>query len=526
MPELSTVAPEIAEVIQPHLEFPPQEPAEEVALSDGTVLAVGAVADGQFVKRVGTGLAGASLPPTTSVTTADGAALHVGTITDNQVLKRSGTELVSIPLPPTTSVVAGGTELALGAVSDGQFVKRQGSALVGTAAPSSNAVTTSDGVSLTIGTVADGQLLQRSSSSLVGVAAPPASSLKSGTDTLTVGASADGQYLKRTGSTVVGAALPAPTSLAISDGTVLPLGALADGQVLARSGANIVGVAAPSGGGSGSWTPANLTPDFWWACDQVNMVSGSLDRWLNQGSTGANYDLILKEGDARATFDSSQTGGAIFNGGTRYLPVTQIANDWHFLDAAQQPVTILVTYWCTEAAGGSNGGLILNTNDIDSGQVGMFLMCNGNASYWADGGSGYVQGIAYATSQGAGGQWVSKLEHYTLRRTADEALKPQMLAVRKISNIQVDWPGGNIPQTNSADVALWRNGMPVLYSAPKLTGSAGVPARFLHVGGGSNGTAMANTMRIHEIVIVKRALPDRDLTKYGEWAHSHWGATA
>jgi hypothetical protein len=104
--------------------------------SGPTDLTVGAVADGQYLKRVGSTLVGAAAGLTvkeeggtlsTAVTSID----FVG----GEVTATGTTEVtVTIPVPTSLHETSGPTDLSIGSVADGLYLKRSGSTIIGAAA--------------------------------------------------------------------------------------------------------------------------------------------------------------------------------------------------------------------------------------------------------------------------------------------------------------------------------------------------------------------------------------------------------
>ena len=88
--------------------------------ADGTILDVNVIADGQFLKRVGTTVVGASSSAgPASQLDADGTTLDVNVITDGQFLKRVGTTVVSAV--PTLSLTTVEKDLGSTAQYSGRF---------------------------------------------------------------------------------------------------------------------------------------------------------------------------------------------------------------------------------------------------------------------------------------------------------------------------------------------------------------------------------------------------------------------
>lgn len=140
-----------------------------------TEMALGAVADGKYLKRSGSAIVGGD-PGDMSKATYD--ADDDGAVDMAEGLKE----------------ISGPTELALGSVADGQYLKRSGSSIVGDTPAGSGDMTkavydTNDDGSVNeadIATIAQG--LEETG----------------GPTDLAMGAVADGQYLKRSGSSIVG----------------------------------------------------------------------------------------------------------------------------------------------------------------------------------------------------------------------------------------------------------------------------------------------------------------------------------
>jgi acetylornithine deacetylase/succinyl-diaminopimelate desuccinylase-like protein len=299
--------------------------------SGPTTLTVGAVADGQFLRRSGTSIVGDTPPVLTHKDTHKSGGSDAFTSSDllEAVVRR-------------LQESSGPTILTLGAVSDGQFLKRSGIGIVGDTPPvlahksthitgGSDAFTSSDlleavvkrlqessgPTTLTVGSVSDGQFLRRSGTSLVGDT-PPVLAHKSthtiggsdaftssdlleavvkrlqesgGPTNLTLGSVSDGQFLRRSGTSIIGATPPvlahrdthksggsdAFTSSDLLEAVVkrlqessgptnLTLGAVSDGQFLKRSGTNIVGDTPPvlahkdthTSGGSDAFASSDL----------------------------------------------------------------------------------------------------------------------------------------------------------------------------------------------------------------------------------------------------------------------------
>jgi hypothetical protein len=333
--------------------------------SGPTILTLGAVSDGQFLKRSGIGIVGDTPPvlahKSTHITGGSDAftssdlleavvkrlqessgptTLTVGSVSDGQFLRRSGTSLVG-DTPPvlahkSTHTIGGSdaftssdlleavvkrlqesggpTNLTLGSVSDGQFLRRSGTSIIGATPPvlahrdthksgGSDAFTSSDlleavvkrlqessgPTNLTLGAVSDGQFLKRSGTNIVGDSGAHKDTHKSGGSdaftssdlleavvkrlqessgptNLTLGAVSDGQFLKRSGTNIVGDTPPvlahkdthtsggsdafassdlleaAVKRLQESEGpTILTLGTVSSNQLLVRSGTSLVG---------------------------------------------------------------------------------------------------------------------------------------------------------------------------------------------------------------------------------------------------------------------------------------------
>lgn len=72
-----------------------QDPAEQIKETSGpTTLDIGAISDGQFIKRNGTNVVGSAIPAASQIT--DGTTTHsISTISDGEYLKRNGSNIVS-----------------------------------------------------------------------------------------------------------------------------------------------------------------------------------------------------------------------------------------------------------------------------------------------------------------------------------------------------------------------------------------------------------------------------------------------
>jgi hypothetical protein len=331
--------------------------------SGPTVLTLGAVADGQLLKRSGADIVGTTVVPlhkdthksggTDAFTSADileavgkrlqetsgPTVLTLGAVADGQLLKRSGTDIVGtlvVPLHKDTHKVGGTdafastdildatvrhlqestgpTTLDVGAIADGQLLKRSGAFIVGTLTlplhkdthkvGGSDAFVSTDLIdaavhhiqesagptTLDVGAIADGQFLRRSGTSIIGTSTlllHKDTHKSGGTDaftstdileaivkrlqesggptTLTLGSIPDGNLLIRSGGTIIGTTtLPLHKDTHKSGGTdaftsadileaivkrlqesggptTLTMGAVVDGQLLRRSGTSIVG---------------------------------------------------------------------------------------------------------------------------------------------------------------------------------------------------------------------------------------------------------------------------------------------
>jgi hypothetical protein len=243
--------------------------------SGPTTLALGAVSDGQFLKRSGTNIVGDTPPVLAHKSTHITGGSDAFTSSDllEAIVKR-------------LQESSGPTTLTLGSVSDGQFLRRSGTSLVGDT-PSvsahkdthksggSDAFTSSDLLEAVV------KRLQESS----------------GPTTLTLGSVSDGQFLKRSGTNIVGdtpsgggphkdthksGGTDAFTSsdlleavvkrLQESSGpTTLTLGSVSDGQFLKRSGTTIVGDT-PSGGGAHKDTHKSGGSDAFTSSDLLEAV--------------------------------------------------------------------------------------------------------------------------------------------------------------------------------------------------------------------------------------------------------------
>jgi hypothetical protein len=203
-------------------------PAVKAISTGSQALAIGNITNGQFLQRSGNTIVGASAssgsyaggdldgtypnPAVKAITTTDGPrSLEIGDIADGEFLKRSGSTIIGATISvsndaggdldgtyPDPSVVAitttaGSQTLAIGNIADGEYLKRSGNTIIGAASSVSTdaggdldgsypdpiviAITTTSGSqSLEIGNITNGQFLQRSGNTIVGASASATSS--------------------------------------------------------------------------------------------------------------------------------------------------------------------------------------------------------------------------------------------------------------------------------------------------------------------------------------------------------------
>lgn len=111
--------------------------AEALKEAGGDDLLMGAVADGEFLKRDGDEIVGATgaVAPAEQLD-ANGTILDVNVIADGEYLKRVGTTVVGDAGSggPATQLDSDGTTLDVNAIADGEYLKRVGTTVVGAAA--------------------------------------------------------------------------------------------------------------------------------------------------------------------------------------------------------------------------------------------------------------------------------------------------------------------------------------------------------------------------------------------------------